>query len=279
MSTKCSLDLSETKDDDNVSTLSPLSANEEGICEQLCNDLMTSSYTEISFDESDENIDPIEDIDAIELGEELVISSQSNNSKESTKKLSSSLSLPQLSTTIVNWTEKTKASYETENLNLTTNTSLGEKYDFNEVPDFVEYNGPFVSYVAKDFEQKLKHSSSSPSTEGHSSRQSERVELKILNDLEKQTKLLSKNINSMLRHISESTHNITSLTVECISTYEMCLNKTCDVIDSNIKSMYQLMAKCEELNQSMKPINKMSEELKEVKRLLELFEKAVEYRM
>jgi len=43
--------------------------------------------------------------------------------------------------------------------------------------------------------------------------------------------------------------------------------------------MYQLMAKCEELNQSMKPIAKLSEELKEVKRLLELFEKAVDYKM
>ena len=28
---------------------------------------------------------------------------------------------------------------------------------------------------------------------------------------------------------------MTSLTVECMSTYEDCLNKTCDVVDANIK--------------------------------------------
>ena len=28
---------------------------------------------------------------------------------------------------------------------------------------------------------------------------------------------------------------MTSLTVECMATYEDCLNKTCDVVDANIK--------------------------------------------
>lgn len=36
---------------------------------------------------------------------------------------------------------------------------------------------------------------------------------------------------------------ITSLTVECISTYETCLSKTCDAIDSNIKVIYSLVLK------------------------------------
>ncbi|CAG2162330.1 unnamed protein product [Oppiella nova] len=220
------------KDEDNESTVSPLSANEEN-CDQLCNDLMTSSYNEISFSGSDEQTD-------VEAAEDL---SSCDSEQQLQKKLSSSLSYG-------------------------VNSSLIQSID-----------GHLVSYVAQDFEHKLKHSTSSPSIEDHLSQQSERIEFKLLNDLEKQSKLLSNNINSMLRHISESTHNITSLTVECISTYETCLNNTCDVIDSNIKSMYQLMAKCEELNQSMKPIAKLSEELKEVKRLLELFEKAVDYKM
>ncbi len=67
---------------------------------------MTSSYTEISF-ESDDNSEKTD----IELGEELEISSN----REQTNKLSSSLSLPQLSSTIVKWSQSTKQSYETEN--------------------------------------------------------------------------------------------------------------------------------------------------------------------
>ncbi|CAG2111065.1 unnamed protein product [Medioppia subpectinata] len=217
-----------TKEEDNESTVSPLSGNEEN-CDQLCNDLMTSSYNEISFSGSDEQTD-------IEVAEDL---SSCDSDQQLKKKLSSSLSLPQLSSSIVKWTERTKASYDTENVR--PNTS--HHSDVNEIPDYVSYDGHMVSYVAQDFQHKLKHSTSSPDIEGLVAFQ------------------------------------ITSLTVECISTYETCLSTTCDVIDSNIKSMYQLMAKCEELNQSMKPIAKLSEELKEVKRLLELFEKAVDYKM
>ncbi|XP_054167256.1 BLOC-1-related complex subunit 6-like [Oppia nitens] len=252
------------KDTDNESTISPLSANED----QFGNDLITSSYNEISFsDQSDDQTDG-------EAAEDLEYCD--SDQQKSDKKLSSSLSLPQLSSSIIKWTEQTKASYETENLR--PNVTYGS--DPNETPDYVSYDGDMVSYVTQDLHQKIKHSSSSPSFDDNLSQQtSTGIEFKLLNDLEKQSKHLSNNISSMLRHIYESTHNITSLTVECISTYETSLNKTCDVIDANIKSMYQLMAKCEELNQSMKPITKLTEELKEVKRLLELFEKTVDYRM
>lgn len=44
-------------------------------------------------------------------------------------------------------------------------------------------------------------------TTGHTSRQSE-IDLKVLDNLENQSKLLSNNINAMLSHISESTHNV-----------------------------------------------------------------------
>jgi hypothetical protein len=131
---------SPTREEENISEISP---NEEDICQQLANDLMTSSYTEISF-ESDDNSEQTD----IELGEELEISSN----RELTKKLSSSLSLPQLSSTIVKWSQSTKQSYETENLNLTQN--------LKEVPDFISNDGLLVSYVTQDFQNKLKKSNS-----------------------------------------------------------------------------------------------------------------------
>jgi len=130
---------SPTREEENVSEISP----NEDICQQLANDLMTSSYTEISF-ESDDNSEKTD----IELGEELEISSN----REQTNKLSSSLSLPQLSSTIVKWSQSTKQSYETENLNFTQNVK--------EVPDFISNDGLLVSYVAQDFENKLKQSNS-----------------------------------------------------------------------------------------------------------------------
>lgn len=52
-----------------------------------------------------------------------------------------------------------------------------------------------------------------------------------------------------------------ALTVGCLETYRDAVCKTCDAIDHNIKSMYQLMAKCEELSNSMAIIFKMAEKL------------------
>lgn len=145
-----------SNDDDNESTTSPLSPAEER-CDQLINDLMTSSYNEISFSESDDQTD-------VEFAEELDQSFNENNDqtcsgRDLTKKLSTSLSLPHLSSTIVKWTEQTKASYETENLNLTSKTET-------KVPEYVSSEGDLISYVAPDFDQKLKQSTSSPSIEG-----------------------------------------------------------------------------------------------------------------
>jgi hypothetical protein len=57
-----------------------------------------------------------------------------------------------LSSTIVKWSQSTKQSYETENLNFTQNVK--------EVPDFISNDGLLVSYVTQDFENKLKQSNS-----------------------------------------------------------------------------------------------------------------------
>lgn len=52
-----------------------------------------------------------------------------------------------------------------------------------------------------------------------------------------------------------------ALTVGCLETYRDAVCKTCDAVDHNIKSMYQLMAKCEELSKSMGPIYKLAEQM------------------
>jgi len=43
-------------------------------------------------------------------------------------------------------------------------------------------------------------------------------------------------------------------------------------MDANIKSMYQLMAKCEELSKAMAPLYKQAEQVKEIKKLLDIYE-------
>ena len=52
-----------------------------------------------------------------------------------------------------------------------------------------------------------------------------------------------------------------ALTVGCLESYKDAVCKTCDAVDNNIKSMYQLMAKCEELSTSMNPVYKLAEKM------------------
>ncbi|KAL1478307.1 hypothetical protein MTO96_035117, partial [Rhipicephalus appendiculatus] len=50
-------------------------------------------------------------------------------------------------------------------------------------------------------------------------------------------------------------HGISAMTVDCMRLYERGISKTCDMADSNIKAMYQLMAKFEELSNSIRPLD------------------------
>jgi len=45
-----------------------------------------------------------------------------------------------------------------------------------------------------------------------------------------------------------------------------------ETVDENIKSMYTLIARCEELNASLKPVQNMAEQVKEIKKTLDAFE-------
>lgn len=133
--------------------LSPVSKSSEssgnadnGLREELCNDIMTSSYTEISFDQSDDEQTDVEFADEI-------AEANLNSEISLANRVPGSMSLPQLSSTIVNWSEKTKASYETENLQIKTPI-----FDHNN-SGTLSFDGQMVSFISKDFEEKLNLSS------------------------------------------------------------------------------------------------------------------------
>ena len=69
--------------------------------------------------------------------------------------------------------------------------------------------------------------------------------------------------------------SVSALTVEHVQTYRDGVCKTCDSVDSNIRAMYQLMAKWEELNKNMAPAYRISGQIKDIKRLLDMFEAAL----
>lgn len=147
------------------------------------------------------------------------------------------------------------------------------KMDFlNNLEGIVTKNGDMVTFVAEDLENKLKQTSPTMPV-----RPLGRFVLgaNLLNDLEFEARNIAASVDSLTETLSGVLHSMSALTVECLEIYRDVVCKTCDSIDANIKSMYQLMAKCEELSKEMEPIYKLAQQVKDIKHILDLFENAV----
>ncbi|XP_045607241.1 uncharacterized protein BORCS6 isoform X2 [Procambarus clarkii] len=154
----------------------------------------------------------------------------------------------------------------------------------------VTRQGDIISFVADDLHNKIKLSSpvSKSVTSFPGSRSSTPsllraalapqvppIDPSIINDIETHARHIATSVDTLIENLTGTLHSISALTVDCVETYRDAVCKTCDAVDANIKSMYQLMAKTEELSKSMKPIYKLQDQIKEVRRLLDMFENII----
>lgn len=101
------------------------------------------------------------------------------------------------------------------------------------------------------------------------------VDPMVLNDNEKEARRLATDVDSLVENLSGVLQSVSGLTVDTVQTYRDGVCKTCDEVDGNIRGMYQLMAKWEELNKNMAPAYRVSSQIKDIKRLLDIFEAAL----
>ncbi|XP_076676778.1 BLOC-1 related complex subunit 6 isoform X3 [Andrena cerasifolii] len=143
----------------------------------------------------------------------------------------------------------------------------------------VMQDGDMVLFVTEDLENKIKLSSpvtkkgETPSFPGSRSstpclyRQALTPQLhlldhNVLNELEMEARKVATSVDALTENLAAILHSASALTVGCLETYRDAVCKTCDTVDHNIKSMYQLMAKCEELSKSMGPFYKLAEQMR-----------------
>ncbi|XP_061186663.1 uncharacterized protein LOC133194770 [Saccostrea echinata] len=91
-------------------------------------------------------------------------------------------------------------------------------------------------------------------------------------ELEMAAKRVADNVDLLMGNLKSNLHKMSAITVGCLDAYKKSVDATCDSVDSSIKSMYALMAKCEELSKSMQPVYQLANQIKEIKRLLDRFE-------
>ena len=98
------------------------------------------------------------------------------------------------------------------------------------------------------------------------------VDPEVLNDLELRAYGIAGNLDHMLATLANSLKAMSQVSTECLGAYGSCVDHVSEAVDENIKSMYTLIARCEELNASLKPLQNLAEQVKEIKRTLDIFE-------
>ena len=146
----------------------------------------------------------------------------------------------------------------------------------------VEEDG-MVSYVANDLEDKLRDSIRLKSNtkqdflnELNRPKDFYQPDVMLLDDIETEAELIAKSLNIMIKNINDFVQHVTKLTANSAQSYQTYLCTACDSVDANIKKMYQIMAKCEELTNQMQPIKQLQIDIEKVNKLLDLFDKELD---
>ncbi|XP_019868529.1 BLOC-1-related complex subunit 6 [Aethina tumida] len=156
----------------------------------------------------------------------------------------------------------------------------------------VHVEGNMTHFVAEDLEYKIKLSSpvtrkgDTPPLGSNNSRtctpsslyrqllvpQVSQFDTALINDLECEAQRMATSIDNLIENLSGILHSISSITADNVDVYKNAVSKMSDSMDLNIKSMYTMMAKAEEVTQSMKIVEGHAVRIKEIKRLVDLFE-------
>lgn len=153
--------------------------------------------------------------------------------------------------------------------------------------------GNMTHFVAEDLEYKIRLSSpvtkkDTPGLQNNSRTctpnslyrqllvpQIGQLDTTLINDLECEAHRMATSIDSLIENLCGILHSISSITADNVDIYKNAVSKMSDAMDSNIKSMYTMMAKAEEVTQSMKIVEAHSARIKDIRRLVDLLESFV----
>lgn len=98
------------------------------------------------------------------------------------------------------------------------------------------------------------------------------VDPEALRDLESRANDIAGNLDHLLTSLGNNLKAMSHVSTECLDAYSTCVDHMSETVDVNVKAMYTLIARCEELNASLKPVQHMAEQIKDIKKTLDIFE-------
>ena len=98
------------------------------------------------------------------------------------------------------------------------------------------------------------------------------VDPSVLNEIEDQAKTAAKSIEKLMGFLGKELHNGTKATENIVNVYDGAIDHVYNEVEGNIKAMYTLIAKCEELDRKMKPITELAQQVKEIRETLDALE-------
>jgi len=93
-----------------------------------------------------------------------------------------------------------------------------------------------------------------------------------VNEIEVEAKKLASCVDTLTENLAGILHSLSSMTMDCVFTASDGVTQLCDTGDASIKLMYQVMAKCEELNKSVVPLYEVHKQIQDTKKLLDRVE-------
>ncbi|XP_044726563.1 BLOC-1-related complex subunit 6 isoform X2 [Chrysoperla carnea] len=154
----------------------------------------------------------------------------------------------------------------------------------------IHVDGNMTYFIAEDLEYKIKLSSpitkknytnfpgtSRSGTPNNLYRQIlvpqfTQIDVNILADLECEAQRMATSIDNLTENLGGILHSMSSITADNVDIYKDAVSKMSDAMDLNIKGMYTIIAKAEEVSHTMKNVQYHAERIKEIKRLVDLFE-------
>lgn len=103
----------------------------------------------------------------------------------------------------------------------------------------------------------------------------QQIDPNVLNEIEREAQALAASVDNLTENLCSVLHSISSITADNVEIYKNAVTKLTDCMDGNIKCMYTIMAKAEEISKAIKPAEALATRIREIKRLVDMFESNV----